>query len=162
MAPRNQFWTSQKLSAPQAGGKLLIYFDFMIFWSFPAKNKGNTSSCQKKLDTILVGQFDITYQKTKFLWKTRIRNVSSSLVMVMWFRIFVFPPKSVIFWNFQKSISLSLFGVEQSFWYLGLCTARDLFISGVFRSVGGLFRYPMVRHRYTKTRFFEITLEKSY
>ena len=43
----------------------------------------------------------------------------------------------VIFRKNKISISLALFGATQSFWYLGLCTARDLFISRVFHARRG-------------------------
>ena len=44
--------------------------------------------------------------------------------------------KFAVFSKTETSISSWQFGVRQSFWYVGLRTRRDLFISGVFGTIG--------------------------
>ena len=43
---------------------------------------------------------------------------------------------------FEMATTLRVLGVRKSFWYLGLCTARDLLISGEFSGTWQLRRYP--------------------
>ena len=50
------------------------------------------------------------------------------------------PPKKYDFWKNREFWKVDIFVPTWSrifFWYLGLCTARDLFISGVFGPSGG-------------------------
>ena len=54
----------------------------------------------------------------------------------------------MVFGNFHPATTFRDFGARKSFGYLGLCTARDLFISGVYDQLFGPMGYPTCAPRH--------------
>ena len=79
---------------------------------------------------------------------------AGSLVMVMLEQKICTSKNTQKFEKMLKVDILSSFGFRQSFWYLWLCTRRDLFISEEFRGVGGDGRDTPTDSRSKHFRYF--------